>query len=144
MKELNEVITKITDTIDDAGRLYGEHWDSALVGGETNYHAVTSEHTQDVVVRAADDSLHSSWLCDYLEAVSPANVRQLLTRIKEPVKGDETRQIRDLVMMVKLLARTVKKYNPNSRQARDFTAYLEREGLISAADCLRDGAKDPE
>lgn len=61
-----------------------------------------------------------------------------------PAKGDETRQIPNLVMMVKLLARTVKKYNPNSQQAKDFTAYLEREGLISATDCLRDGAKAGE
>lgn len=73
-----EVISKISDTIDDAARLYGENWDNALVLGEPNYHAITSEHTQDIVVRTADDSLHTSWLCDYLEAVSPANIRLLL------------------------------------------------------------------
>ena len=61
-----------------------------------------------------------------------------------PATADETRQIRDLVMMVKLLARTVKKYNPVSTQAKGFLAYLEREGLISIDDILRDRAKDPE
>ncbi|MGF6438109.1 hypothetical protein [Kosakonia sp. 1610] len=80
---LNEAIEKITETIDDAEKLYGERWDSALVGGDSYHHAITSEQTQDVVVRAADDSLNSSWLCDYLEAVSPGNVRLLLARIKE-------------------------------------------------------------
>jgi len=90
MNDLKEVIEKITDTIDDAGRLYGERWDSSLVGGEPNYHAITSEHTQDIVVRAADDSRHSSWLCDYLEAVSPANVRLLLAAMKPaPVVPDD-------------------------------------------------------
>lgn len=54
------------------------------------------------------------------------------------------RQKRDLVMMVKLLARTVRKYNPESQQAEDFLAYLQCEGLISTSDILREGAKDPE
>ena len=84
MNDLKEVIEKITDTIDDAGRLYGERWDSALVQHSpgNNSHAITSEHTQAVVVSAADDSRHSSWLCDYLEAVSPANVRLLLAAMR--------------------------------------------------------------
>lgn len=54
------------------------------------------------------------------------------------------RHVRDLTMMVKLLARTVRKYNPESQQAKDFMAYLQREGLTSTSDILRDGAKDPE
>ncbi|VGJ07071.1 Uncharacterised protein [Klebsiella pneumoniae] len=52
--------------------------------------------------------------------------------------SEEHRQLRDLVMMVKMLCRTVRKYNPESQQAANFTAYLQKEGLISAADCLRD------
>ncbi|MHB7622854.1 hypothetical protein ACYCMW_25685 [Klebsiella pneumoniae] len=54
------------------------------------------------------------------------------------VTGEEHRQLRDLVMMVKMLCRTVRKYNPESQQAANFTAYLQKEGLISAADCLRE------
>lgn len=52
--------------------------------------------------------------------------------------SEEHRQLRDLVMMVKMLCRTVRKYNPESQQAANFIAYLQKEGLISAADCLRD------
>ena len=52
--------------------------------------------------------------------------------------SEEHRQLRDLVMMVKMLCRTVRKYTPESQQAANFTAYLQKEGLISAADCLRD------
>lgn len=55
--------------------------------------------------------------------------------------SEEHRQLRDLVMMVKMLCRTVRKYNPESQQAANFTAYLQKEGLISAADCLRDSAR---
>lgn len=85
MTVLDEAIERITETIDDAEHLYGERWDSALVEKSpgNNIHAITSEHTQDIVVIAADDSRHSSWLCDYLEAVSPGYVRLLLERIKE-------------------------------------------------------------
>lgn len=58
------------------------------------------------------------------------------------------RHISDLVMMVKLLCRTVKKYNPTSQQAKDFMAYLQREALISTSDILRaspgEALKDPE
>lgn len=58
-------------------------WDSALVGGENgkNYHAVVNAN--DVVVRAADDSRHTSWLCDYLEAASPVKVRALLAELEQ-------------------------------------------------------------
>lgn len=57
-------------------------WDSALVGGENgkNYHAVINAN--DVVVRSADDSRHTSWLCDYLEAVSPVKIRALLEQLE--------------------------------------------------------------
>ncbi|MGP2822122.1 hypothetical protein ACTVLR_00215 [Serratia ureilytica] len=57
-------------------------WDSALVGGENgkNYHAVINAN--DVVVRAADDSRHTSWLCDYLEAVSPVKIRAMLAELE--------------------------------------------------------------
>lgn len=56
--------------------------------------------------------------------------------------SEEHRQLRDLVMMVKMLCRTIRKYNPESQQAADYTAYLQKEGLISAADCLR--SSDPK
>lgn len=61
---------------------YGGEWDSALVGGECgkNYHAVTN--ADDEVVRTADDSRHTSWLCDYLEAVQPSNIRALLAELE--------------------------------------------------------------
>lgn len=60
-----------------------------------------------------------------------------------PATANEARQNRDLVMMVKVLARTVRKYNAGSQQAKDFLAYLERECLVSSTDCLRIDAKDP-
>lgn len=63
-----------------------------------------------------------------LETLQRANTTQ----------GDHIEQLRDLVMMVKMLCRTVRKYNPESQQAANFTAYLQKEGLISAVDCLRD------
>jgi hypothetical protein len=80
---LEALIASIKDTIDDAARLYGDKWDSALVGGEPNYHAITSEKTNDVVVRTSDDSRESSWLCDYLESVSPANVKVLIAALEQ-------------------------------------------------------------
>lgn len=83
---LKALIASINDTIGDAARLYGDKWDSSLVSGEKGspaYHAITSEKTNDVVVRAKDGSRESSWLCDYLEAVSPANVKALIAALEQ-------------------------------------------------------------
>lgn len=44
----------------------------------------------------------------------------------------------NLVMIVKMLTSKVRKSHPDSQLAHNATAYLQREGLISAADCLRD------
>ena len=151
MTDLNEVIEAISSTIDGAAKHYGEQWDSALVqlSPDTTVHAITSEQTNDIGA-SATGIREASWLCDYLEAVSPANVRQLLARIKQLEKAASAEPVVpqtvviNLVMMVKMLCRTVRKYNPTSQQAIDFTAYLQREGLISSTDCLRDDAKAGE
>lgn len=84
---------------------YGGEWDSALVGGENgedgkNYHAITN--ADDEVVRTADDSRHTSWLCDYLEAVGPVNIRALLAELEAKDKRiaeleDNERLASDLV-----------------------------------------------
>ena len=80
MKELTtDQLHHIKLMAQDAARIYGGEWDSALVGNPAgNYHALTSDHTNDVVVRTADDSLQCSWLCDYLESVSPSAVISLI------------------------------------------------------------------
>lgn len=44
----------------------------------------------------------------------------------------------NLVMIVKMLTSKVRKNHPDSQLAHNATAYLQREGLISPADCLRD------
>ncbi|HHD7490838.1 TPA: hypothetical protein ACOVI5_005575 [Klebsiella oxytoca] len=76
-----------------------------------------------------------------------ADTKALAERVKRNditavTTSEEHRQLRDLVMMVKMLCRTIRKYNPESQQAADYTAYLQKEGLISAADCLR--GSDPK
>ncbi|AOF13995.1 TPA: hypothetical protein PXM11_004339 [Yersinia enterocolitica] len=62
---------------------YGDVWDSALVEGDSGerYNAITN--SDDVVVRALDSSRHSSWLCDYLESVSPKNIAVIISRLEE-------------------------------------------------------------
>ncbi|HHZ8305666.1 hypothetical protein [Klebsiella michiganensis] len=79
---------KIEDVIKmarESAKIYGGEWDSALIAESpgNNVHGITSDHIEAVVVRADDDSLHSSWLCDYLESVSPAFVIAALTELQE-------------------------------------------------------------
>lgn len=82
MSNLTEAqLEDIESRAKDAARIFGGLWDSALVaGGEEagNYHAIISEEKNDFVARACDDSRESSWLCDYLESVSPAVVLELV------------------------------------------------------------------
>lgn len=84
MKELTtEQLHHIKLMAEDAAKVYGGEWDSALIQQSpgNNVHGITSEHTESVIVRTDDDSLHSSWLCDYLEAVSPSAVIALINEI---------------------------------------------------------------
>lgn len=86
-KEQLEALSSLKLQAEDAAKFYGEVWDSALVdddkenGKKEPYHAIISEKTQAIVVRALDGTLHSSWLCDYLEAVSPKNMLSLIDLI---------------------------------------------------------------
>lgn len=84
---------KIEDVIKmarESAKIYGVEWDSALIAESpgNNVHGITSDHIKAVVVRTADDSLHSSWLCDYLESVSPAFVIAALRELQERRKAD--------------------------------------------------------
>lgn len=82
-----EMIESIKDAIDSLGvTTYGDAWDSALVEGVDGerYHAITNN--DDVVVRADDDNRHSSWLCDYLELVSPVNMLKLIAQLEAAQK----------------------------------------------------------
>ncbi|HCT9933982.1 hypothetical protein [Klebsiella quasipneumoniae] len=83
---------KIEDVIKmarESAKIYGGEWDSALIAESpgNNVHGITSDHIEDVVVKTADDSLHSSWLCDYLESVSPAFVIAALRELQERRKA---------------------------------------------------------
>ncbi len=85
-KDVQEIIEEITDALEWAGRSqHGGVWDSALVEGADGerYHAVTSQLSEDVVFRTGGDERENSWLCDYLEAVSPENIGTLLSSLKE-------------------------------------------------------------
>lgn len=85
-----EQIENIIEMAGDAAKLYGESWYSALVAGPSgNFHAITSDAIQDVVVQASDDSRDSSWLCDYLESVSPAIILAALRELQERRKAAE-------------------------------------------------------
>ncbi|MCE0520215.1 hypothetical protein [Klebsiella variicola] len=84
---------KIEDVIKmarESAKIYGGEWDSALIAESpgNNVHGITSDHIEAVVVKTADDSLHSSWLCDYLESVSPAFVIAALRELQERRKAD--------------------------------------------------------
>lgn len=85
----DEQIDNILEMATDTARRYGSKWDSALVGGAGgNFHAITSDTIQAVVVQANDDSRDASWLCDYLESVSPAAIISLLRELQERRKAN--------------------------------------------------------
>ncbi|ENG5485746.1 TPA: hypothetical protein PXN82_000533 [Yersinia enterocolitica] len=82
-----EMVDSIKDAIDSLGvTTYGGAWDSSLVEGVNGerYHAITNNN--DVVVRADGDNRHSSWLCDYLELVSPVNMLKLIAQLESAQK----------------------------------------------------------
>ena len=85
----DERIGDVIKMAQEAAKIYGGEWDSALIAENpgNNVHGIVSDHIESVVVRADDDSLHSSWVCDYLESVSPAFVIAALYELQERRKA---------------------------------------------------------
>lgn len=130
-----DVVTSILDGIDRTE--LDDGWWETSAGAEFGREKL-EEIRSSMIKKSAEKSAflqHAERLAtdakELAERVQRNDVKALTT-------SEEHRQLRDLVMMVKMLCRTVRKYNPESQQAADFTAYLQKEGLISAADCLRD------
>lgn len=89
----NEQLEDIIEMALDAAKRYGTEWNSALVAGVNgNFHAITSDTIQAVVVQANDDSRDASWLCDYLESVSPGLMLSLLRELQQYRKTDAFRE----------------------------------------------------
>lgn len=95
-KLTDEQLENIIERAEDAAKRYGPEWDSALVGDVNgNFHAITSDTIQAVVVQANDDSRDASWLCDYLESVSPAFVLPLVRELQQYRKAPKVSFYRD-------------------------------------------------
>ncbi|ENZ8247294.1 hypothetical protein ACHAZ8_004837 [Klebsiella aerogenes] len=129
-----DVVTSILDGIDRTE--LDDGWWETSAGAEFGREKL-EEIRSCMIKKSADKSAflqHAERLAtdakELAERVQRNDVKALTT-------SEEHRQLRDLVMMVKTLCRTVRKYNPESQQAANFTAYLQKEGLISVADCLR-------
>ncbi len=92
-----------------------------------------------VVLEAYEEAL--------LETRRPLPIGELKARLEEQTgerwdySADMQRQQADLVMLVKVLCRSLKKYNHNSDLAKRATDYLSSEGLIGASDYLRGEAE---
>lgn len=56
-------------------------------------------------------------------------------KLRQPAPADK--RVDDLVMLTKMLVRKLKKARPDSKLPIQAMDYLSRNGLISAADCLR-------
>ncbi|MGP2781225.1 hypothetical protein [Serratia bockelmannii] len=110
---------------------------SALVGGENgkNYHAVINANG--VVVRAADDSRHTSWLCDYLEAVSPLNIRALLAELEAKDKS-----IAELEAEAKVWESAATKHLARAEEAEKRLATPVRLSCETHPRCRTQHAKD--
>lgn len=75
MEKLNELVQQAKEM----SQLHGAEWSSALCesGVDDNgkkHHAIISDSKNDFVIDTGSDSNEASWLCDYLELCSPANI----------------------------------------------------------------------
>lgn len=130
-----DVVTSILDGIDRTE--LDDGWWETSAGAEFG-----REKLEEIRACMIKKPTEKSAFLQYAERLA-TDAKELAERVqrndvKALTTSEEHRQLRELVMMVKMLCRTVRKYNPESQQAANFTAYLQKEGLISAADCLRD------
>lgn len=72
MKELNELVEQAKEM----SALHGPEWSSALCKEKDGsmHHAIISESQNDFFISTGSDKNPASWLCDYLELCSPANI----------------------------------------------------------------------
>lgn len=122
-----------------------ERWIQRLIDRVIRYADEFQEQPAPIAPAAPQITIQKSTSFQHAEKLA-TDAKELAERVqrndvKALTTSEEHRQLRDLVMMVKMLCRTVRKYNPESQQAANFTAYLQKEGLISAVDCLRDSAR---
>lgn len=130
-----DVVTSILDGIDRTE--LDDGWWETSAGAEFG-----REKLEEIRACMIKKPTEKSAFLQYAERLA-TDAKELAERVqrndvKALTTSEEHRQLRELVMMVKMLCRTVRKYNPESQQAANFIAYLQKEGLISAADCLRD------
>lgn len=98
MEKLNELVQQAKEM----SQLHGAEWSSALCesGVDDNgkkHHAIISDSKNDFVIDTGSDSNEASWLCDYLELCSPANIlaiaeafRALEQRVLVAEQGEKT------------------------------------------------------
>lgn len=78
--------------------------------------------------------------------VAPIDLRQRITELQSRAESAEqalnrrSAPVGDLVMLIKVLVRALIKTGMKNELCERATAYLQREQLISASDCLRDNA----
>lgn len=75
MEKLNELVEQAKEM----AVLHGPVWSSALCesgcdGQAIKHHAIISDSKNDFVIDTGSDTNEASWLCDYLELCSPANI----------------------------------------------------------------------
>lgn len=147
MQKLNELVEQAKEM----AQLHGEEWSSALCvsvtgGKEVRHHAIMSDSENDFVIDTGSDSKEASWLCDYLELCSPANIiaiaeafRALQQEVKKNLDGALAWQRRAEAAEAKLA--DLSKQEPVLYALRFKNSRGEPEKLINENCLFRDREK---
>lgn len=89
-----EKLSELFDQAKEMSQLRGAEWSSALcesgVGDNGNkHHAIISDSRNDILIDTGSDSMEASWLCDYLELCSPANILAIAEAFRDLEKRAE-------------------------------------------------------
>lgn len=87
MQKLNELFEQATEI----SATHGSEWSSALCQGadDSQAHAIICESRDDIVISTHSSAKEASWLCDYLELCSPANILAIAKEVHDLKKRAE-------------------------------------------------------
>lgn len=120
MEKLNELVEQAKEM----AVLHGPVWSSALCesgcdGQAIKHHAIISDSKNDFVIDTGSDTNEASWLCDYLELCSPANILAIAEAFRALEKqrdalAAENSALKDSVALLLEDARRVLQVEPNA------------------------------
>jgi len=122
MEKLNELVEQAKFVAD----WYGSDWSSALCQGKDGKqaHEIICESRGEAVISTGSNSNEASWLCDYLELCSPANILAIVEAFRALEQQRDALAAENAVMLI-LLTDISEQYQEVQTESEENAAVID-------------------